>query len=148
MDEVGTLYCRFIDSLNHRALDDLDRFLAARVVQHAPEPAVGEPAVGIDAARQELARWLAAVPDAHLVIEDLVVEGDHLMARLRATGTRRESAVGGAPTGTRVNVAVFEAWSVRDGRCVERWLHVERGACDGPPGTERTQRAADEPSRA
>ena len=139
MDDVATLYCRFIDSLNYRRLSDLDQFLAARVVQHAPDPAIG-----IDAARQALARWLAAVPDAQLVIEDLVVEGDHLMARLRASGTRREPAIGNAPTATRVNVAVFEAWSVRDGRCVERWLHVDRGTCadpsrDGPASDGRRQ---------
>ena len=127
MDDAGTLYCRFIDSLNHRRLGNLDQFLAARVVQHAPDPAIG-----IDAAHQALGRWLAAVPDAHLVIEDLVVEGDHLMARLRATGTRRERPAVARPAADRVNVAVFEAWSVRDGRCVERWLHVDRGACDAP----------------
>ena len=122
MDDPGTLYCRFIDSLNRRALDDLDQFLAARVVQHALEPSAG-----IEAARRALAGWLEAVPDAHLVIEDLVVEGDHLMARLTATGTPR------APSGSRVSVPVFEAWSVRDGRCVERWLHVDRSACEGLP---------------
>ncbi|MBV9181464.1 MAG: ester cyclase [Acidobacteria bacterium] len=127
MDDPGTLYCRFIDSLNRRALDDLDQFLAARVVQHALEPSAG-----IEAARRALAGWLEAVPDAHLVIEDLVVEGDHLMARLTATGTPR-AARGGEPSGTQVSMPVFEAWSVRDGRCVERWLHVDRSQCPPPP---------------
>ena len=146
-DDVGTLYCRFVDSLNHRALGDLDQFLAARVVQHATNPMANDPVVsgltvGIDAARQELARWLEAVPDGHLVIEDLVVEGDHLMARLRATGTPRlprdrESAR------SRLSVPVFEAWSVRDGRCVERWLHVDRDACPSPPRDGADQGADD-----
>jgi predicted ester cyclase len=132
MDDVATLYCRFVESVNHRQLGDLDQFLAAGVVQHTSEPAAGDPSVGIDAARRALARWLATVPDAHLVIEDLVVEGDHLMARLNATGSPRSPGAG-EPAGRRLSVAVFEAWSVRDGRCVERWLHVDRGACGGPP---------------
>jgi predicted ester cyclase len=135
MNDVGDLYCRFIERLNHGDLKDLDQFLAARVVQHMPESTVGDPSVGIDAARQALTRWLAAVPDVHLVIEDLVVEGDHLMARLRATGTYRATSVGGEPTATHLGLPMFEAWEVRDGRCVERWLHIDRSAC--PQGEAR-----------
>jgi predicted ester cyclase len=120
-DDPATRYCRFIESVvNHRRLDQLDQFLSTEVVEHTPEPRVG-----IEAARQGLRRWLAAFPDLHLVIEDLVVEDDHLMARLTATGTHRGPLGGLAPTGRRVSVLVFEAWTVPDGRCAERWLHVD-----------------------
>jgi predicted ester cyclase len=122
MNELDALYCRFIDSVvNHRRLDDLDQFLAADVVQHAPVRTVG-----LEAARRTLADWLAAFPDLHLVIEDLVVDGDHLMARLTATGTHRGHLDGLAPTAWRVRVPIFEAWSVPHGRCIERWLHLDR----------------------
>ena len=127
--DPATLYCRYVECVvNRRGLDQLDQFLARDVVEHAPERTVG-----LDASRRQLARWLAAVPDAHLMIEDLVVEGDRLMARLTATGTRRDPAAGGAATGPRLRAAVFEAWAVRDGRCVERWLHIDRSACGWPP---------------
>ena len=147
--DPAMLYCRFIQSVvNHRRLDRLDQFLAADVVEHAPARSVG-----LQAAQQTLAGWLAAFPDLHLVIEDLVVDGDHLMARLTATGTHQgplpglvgggapaqpegrpdvpasadpEVALGAlAPTGKRVRVPDFEAWSVPDGRCVERWLQLD-----------------------
>ena len=136
MADPGTLYCRFIDSVNHRALNDLNEFMAADVVQHAPDRSVG-----IEAARQKLADWLAMFPDAHLVIEDLVVEGDHLMAWLTATGTRRDPAVGAESTGKHVRASVFEVWSVQAGRCVERWLHVEAGVCPGDPADVGPARA-------
>ena len=123
--DPATLYCRFVECVvNRRRLDQLDQFLARDVVEHAPARTVG-----LRAARRGLARWLVAFPDAHLVIEDLVVEGDRLMARLTAIGTRRDPAVAGGLTGPQLRAAVFEAWAVRDGRCVERWLHVDRGAC-------------------
>jgi predicted ester cyclase len=126
--DPATLYCRFVESVvNHRRLDQLEEFFARDVVEHAPATTVG-----LDVARQRLARWLAATPEAHLVIEDLVVEGDHLMARLRATGTQRGIGAG-RPAGSRLSVLVFEAWSVRDGRCVERWLHVDRSQCPPAP---------------
>jgi hypothetical protein len=68
-------------------LDHLDRFLAADVVGHGPAGTAG-----LAAARPPKATWLVAFPDLHLVIEDLVVEGDRLMARLTATGTHREAS--------------------------------------------------------
>ena len=90
------------------------------MIEHAPDTAVG-----IEAAHRTLARWLAAFPDLHLVIDDLVVEGDHLMARLTATGTHRGRLAGVEPTAARMSVPVFEAWSVAGDRCVERWLQVD-----------------------
>jgi predicted ester cyclase len=119
--DLGTLYCRFIDSVNRRRPADLDRHLAVGVVQHAPKAAVG-----IDAVRRALAGWLAALPDLHLVIEDLVTDGDHLIARLVLSGTHRGPLAGVPPTGRRVQVPVFDAWWTRDGRCAERWLQLDR----------------------
>ena len=120
-EDLATLYCRFIDSvINHRQLEHLDQFLAADVVEHAPARNVG-----LAAARRTLAAWLAAFPDLHLVIEDLVVDGDHLMARLTATGSQRGPLAGVELIGKQVRMPVFEAWSVPEGRCAERWLHLD-----------------------
>jgi predicted ester cyclase len=123
--DLDTLYCRFIDTvINHRRLDHLDQFLADDVLEHAPGRAVG-----IDTVRQTLADWLAAFPDLHLVIEDLVTDGDRLIARLTATGTHHGlSQTCWAPARRRVRLPVYEARSVPDGRCVERWLQLDRCA--------------------
>jgi predicted ester cyclase len=121
--DLDTLYCRFIDALNHRRLADLDRYLAADVVQHAPAATVG-----LEAARRALAGWLVAFPDLHLVIEDLVTDGDHLIARLVLSGTHRGRLADLAtlePTGRQVRVPMFDAWWARDGRCAERWLQPD-----------------------
>jgi predicted ester cyclase len=122
----ATLYCRFVETVvNRRGLDNLDQFLASDVVEHGPERTVG-----LETSRRRLMQWLEAVPDAHLLIEDLVVEGDHLMARLRATGTLRQMGAESTRTESRrMSVLVFESWSVREGRCVERWLHTGRSQC-------------------
>jgi predicted ester cyclase len=118
---LDTLYCQFIDSLNRRQLTHLSRYLTLDIVQHAPEAAVG-----IGATRQTLVDWLAAFPDLHLLIDDLVVDADHLMARLLLTGTHRGPLAGLQPTGRRVRVVVFDAWRARNGRCAERWLQLDR----------------------
>lgn len=96
--------------VDRRRLDNLGQFLAPDVVEHAADTVVS---VGPSALRQRLAHWFPTVPDAHPVIEDLVVEGDHLVAQLPATDNC-------------ASATVFEAWSVRDGRSVERWPHFDR----------------------
>ena len=119
--DLDTLYCRFVDGLNRRRLDQLDQFLAADVVQHAREAAVG-----IAAVQRTLLEWLAALPDLHLLTEDLVTDGDYLIARLRLSGTHRGRLLGMEATGRPVRVVVFDAWAVaRDGRCAERWLQLD-----------------------
>lgn len=129
-DDPATLYCRFIESvLNHRKLDQLDQFLAADIVDHAPDQTLG-----MLAARRTLAAWLAAFPDLHVIIEDLVVDGDHLMARLTATGTHDGPLGRLAPTGKRVSVPLFEAWLVQSGRCIQRWLCLDRSQLVGELG--------------
>ena len=58
-------------------------------------------AVGIDAARKTLLDWLAAFSDLHLVSYDLVVDGDHLMARLLLTNGLLIAGDRGLPFGRR-----------------------------------------------
>jgi predicted ester cyclase len=118
--DLDLLYCQFIDCVNHGRLHQLDRFLAADVVEHAPRTTVG-----IASVQRTLARWLEVFPDLHLVIEDVVVDGDRLMARLQLSGTHRGRLAGAEPTGRRVGVAVFDAWAAPGGRCVERWLQLD-----------------------
>jgi predicted ester cyclase len=111
--DLDTLYCQFIDCVNRRRFKDLDRFLAADVVEHGTQRTAG-----IDAARQTLAGWLVAFPDLHLTIDDLVVDGDRLVARLVLSGTHRDPLAGVAasrgeteveghpgPTGRRVRLS-------------------------------------------
>jgi Sulfatase len=68
-----------------------------------------------------------------------------LAETLRLNGTYRAPAVGGELGTALLSLPMFEAWSVRDGRCVERWLHVDRSACAGLAGSSAKETEA-EPS--
>jgi predicted ester cyclase len=48
--------------------------------------------------------WLAAFPDAQFTIEDLIAEGDKVVARATEQGTHRGEFMGIAPTGKQVAV--------------------------------------------
>ena len=66
----------------------------------------------------------AAVPDLRCTIEDLLVVGDKITARLTFTGTHRGRFMGRPPTEHRVRFLAIDILRVEDGRIVEDW-HLE-----------------------
>ena len=58
---------------------------------------------------------------AALEIQDLAVAGDIVWARLVATGTNDGPFMGHPPTGRPMQVDVFDAVRVVDGRMVDHW---------------------------
>ena len=120
-DELETRYCQYVEEvLNYYRLDRLADYLTPDVVVHLPD--VPDGLVG---ARQLLASYFRAFPDLHLSIDTLLAVDSELLARLTATGTHHGPFLGLAPTGTRVTVAAFESWRLRDGRCAEHWLQLD-----------------------
>jgi predicted ester cyclase len=62
-----------------------------------------------------------AFPDAHLTVEDLVVEADRAALRYRLQGTHSGNYLGVAPTGLRFDVEGLTLLRLADGRVVEEW---------------------------
>jgi steroid delta-isomerase-like uncharacterized protein len=62
-----------------------------------------------------------AFPDMSLEIEDLVGEGDRVVARLTARGTHRGSLLGVPPTGREIRCALIEIIRFDEGKVVEHW---------------------------
>jgi predicted ester cyclase len=66
--------------------------------------------------------WLrAAVPDLRVEIEDLVAEGDEVIAWLRMTGTQTGIDVPAPPTGRKIDFHHAHRFRLRDGRIMEHW---------------------------
>jgi len=65
-----------------------------------------------------------AVPDLHCKIEDLLVSGDKVTARLVFTGTHKGEFMGHPPTGRPVRFSAIDVLRIRNGRIVEDW-HLE-----------------------
>jgi predicted ester cyclase len=66
----------------------------------------------------------AAVPDLRCTIEDLLVVGDKVTARLTFTGTYTGTFMGKPGTGRPVKFLAIDILRVEDGRIVEDW-HLE-----------------------
>ena len=64
------------------------------------------------------------VPDLHCTIEDLLVSGDKITARLLFTGTHKGEFMGHPATGKPVKFFAIDILRIRGGKIVEDW-HLE-----------------------
>lgn len=66
--------------------------------------------------------YVAAFPDLRMVPEDVIVCGDKVVARVRATGTHHGAFMGLSPTGRRVEMQLIDIIRFGpDGRAREHW---------------------------
>ena len=72
-------------------------------------------------------RYLRTVfSDFTLTIEDAVVDGDKLWARMTARGVHTGSMMGQPPTGKAFAITVFDVCRFEDGQIVEHWGAPDR----------------------
>ena len=65
---------------------------------------------------------LAAFPDLHMAVEDVVADGEKAVARVRYTGTNRGAFMGMPATGKSVEVQLIDMFAFGDdGRVREHW---------------------------
>jgi predicted ester cyclase len=117
---------RFVDAVNTGDAEliskTIDEVVAPDVLIRTPLPIE---ATGAQASKQVWAMLLRGLPDLHLTIEDLIAEGDKVVARNSVTGTHQGEYMGLPPTGK--SVTYNEIFIVRfaGGRIVETWGVVD-----------------------
>lgn len=127
------------------ALRLMDHFLAAynegdpRHLDHClhpdyrhPNPAVER---GIEGMRAAVRRWSAAVEDLRLTLDDLIVEGDKVVARMTFSGRQVRTVMGIPPSDRRFSVGLIDIFLVEEGLLAQHWdqmdllgLHRQLGA--------------------
>jgi steroid delta-isomerase-like uncharacterized protein len=117
---------RFIDAVNTGDLERLSQTIDELIEPHAmlrtPMPTE---ATGSQLAKEVFARLLEAYPDLHITIEDLIEEGDKVVARNTVTGTHRGDYMGIPPTGKSVTYNEIFIGRFADGRIAETWGVVD-----------------------
>lgn len=63
-----------------------------------------------------------AIPDFHNRIDELVAEGDAVVARLTYSGTHEGELLGHPGTGRKISYAGVAIFHVRDGRIADGWV--------------------------
>jgi predicted ester cyclase len=74
-----------------------------------------------EAAKQEAADFRRGFPDVVSTIEDLIAEGDKVVARWRARATHQGEYMGISPTGNRVEFTGISIYRIEAGKIAESW---------------------------
>jgi steroid delta-isomerase-like uncharacterized protein len=114
----------FIQELfTHGDLSAVDRYLDHDFVNHDP-PFAGGPDTA-EGMRQAAMMFRAACPDWHSDVEQLVEEGDVVVERFTARGTRRGELMGAPATGEALELRGINIFRVEGDRIVERWGRLD-----------------------
>jgi steroid delta-isomerase-like uncharacterized protein len=113
---------QFYDEVfNAGKLDLADQFIAADALDHEVMPDQKDPVPALANFKTYLADFRKAFPDLKVQVEDLVAEGDKVVARLRMTGTHKGTFNGVPATGKSFSIQVIDIIRLANGKCTEHW---------------------------
>jgi steroid delta-isomerase-like uncharacterized protein len=111
---------RLFGEIDRGNVDVVEEFYAPDYVDHTPSP-TRQQAAGRDGVARTLALFQHAFPDTRHTIEELLSEGDKVVARVSARATHTGELFGHPPTGKVVTLTGITIYRVVDGRIAERW---------------------------
>jgi steroid delta-isomerase-like uncharacterized protein len=103
---------------NQKNLDAIDDYFAPTVIDHSLPPGVPG---GIEGVKQTIGMFVSAFPDMHMTVEDLIAEGDKVVARWTLRGTHQGASLGMPPTGKQFSLPGISIVYLNGGKSVEQW---------------------------
>jgi steroid delta-isomerase-like uncharacterized protein len=116
LEENKALVRAIFDDLE-KVLESHESYYDADWVGHFP----GMPPLDLEGHRQYSEVMNAAFPDLERTIEDIVAEGDKVVARWTAKGTNTGEFNGMPATGKRATSSGITIFRIADGHIVEEW---------------------------
>jgi steroid delta-isomerase-like uncharacterized protein len=118
VEENKAVVLRAFEEINRGNLDAASECLA-------PDLALNGEQIGREAAKRRDGAMRAAFPDLHYDVEDLVAEGDTVVARWRMTGTHEGDLAGPTmsvpPSGRRIDLWGMSLCRIEGGMVAENW---------------------------
>jgi predicted ester cyclase len=111
---------RYFDEVwSQGRLEVLDELLAPNYVNHTPS--TPNPPPGPDGLKPIVSAFREAFPDLRFTVEEMLVEGDQVAARVRMEGTHEGPLFGIPATHARVNVVQINLERFQGDQIVEHW---------------------------
>ena len=117
-EENKALVRRWFEEFNQQSLAGIAEDCASDYVVHGVPPGMSPDLAGLK--QWCSAMWLA-FPDAHMVVVDLIAEGDKVVQRVTLRGTHQGELMGIPPTGKQVSFTGIVIDRFKDGKFVETW---------------------------
>ena len=110
---------RYQELYNSNDLDGLDEIVAADLISHNLVPGLPQ---GLASGKRVHMGMLAAFPDYQVTIEDLVGEGDKVVARITMSGAHTGTEFLSLPArGKQFKIAGISIFRVASGKIIEHW---------------------------
>ena len=111
----------FEELWNKGNLSVADQLFSPNYAHHDPStPDFGR---GPESERKRATLYRTAFPDLQLTIEDIIAEGETVMARWSCRGTHKGDLSGIAPTGKQVTISGVSIARFTRGKMVEGWVN-------------------------
>jgi steroid delta-isomerase-like uncharacterized protein len=135
IDQNKALVRRFVEDVFERgSTEAVDELVAEDFVPHTFPGTTDR-----EGLKRAMARVAQGLADAEFTIEDLMAEGDRVVARLTASATQVGEFMGMPPSGKRYTIEEIHIFAVRDGKISEHWHQFDQvgmmrqlGAMPGP----------------
>ena len=120
-DDNKALVQQFFEQVvNQKNLAALAQFVTPGSINHTVPPGMPQEA------NQFLGLYLNAFPDANVTVEDLMADGDKVVARVSFRGTHQGALRGIAPTGKQIAIMGINIFRIANGKLVEHWGLTDR----------------------
>lgn len=119
MEDHSVTMRRLYDLISAGEIDEFGEFLADDFVEHEETPGLEPTREGV---KQLFHTYRAAFPDLRMEPQDILVSGDKVVARVRATGTHQGEFIGMPASGKSVDVQLIDIIRFGDdGLAHEHW---------------------------
>jgi len=121
-EENKTVIRRSFEELwNKGNLSVADQLFSPNYTHHDPAtPDVGR---GPESEKKRATLYRTAFPDLQLTIEDIIAEGETVMARWSCRGTHKGDLRGIAPTGKQFTISGVSVARLANGKMAEGWVN-------------------------
>ena len=117
-EENKAIVLRYWEEVANKGnLDIIDEICAPDFVAHEADQDIRGP----EGVRQFILMLRVGFPDLHVIVEDVVAEGDKVVQRWSGHGSHQGELMGLPPSGKRVSVAGITISRFESGKVVEEW---------------------------
>ena len=110
----------FEEVINQKNLAALDQFVSPTAVNHTVPSGLPQ------GPSQFLSLHLTAFPDVKATVEDLLADGDKVVALVSYRGTHQGAFMASSPTGKPISVMGINIFRIVNGQMVEHWGLADR----------------------
>ncbi len=120
LEENKAIVQRYVDEIqNEHNLDAIESIFSSDFIDHMDS--LGCLFQGLDGLKRGYAALLNAFPDLHVTVENMIAEGDTVVAYKTLSGTHRGPHLGIHPTNKRVKYQIVSIYRIKNGKIAGYW---------------------------